>query len=151
MSPVYNMSRLSAQLRCTSVLFTSSRAVPLGLLNLRPGRIESALFYAAELYLGNGSARKTTLRSFRCSRNQRNRWSWGRERDPELRLALTTSIRLKQASGTPACAAGWYLTAGKWCPQPPTPTSRPTPRGVSSAIDGGVRQDHGLLRRCFWE
>ena len=28
-----------------------------------------------------------------------------------------------------------------------TPTSRPKPRGVSNAIDGGARHDHGVVRR----
>ena len=40
-----------------------------------------------------------------------------------------------------------HLTPGKWPAPAATPTSRPKPRGVSSAIDGGARHDHGLVRR----
>ena len=40
-----------------------------------------------------------------------------------------------------------HLTAGKWRSPAVTPTSRPKPRGVSNAIDGGAHRGHGLVRR----
>ena len=40
-----------------------------------------------------------------------------------------------------------HLTTGKRRSPAVTPTSRPKPRGVSNAIDGGARHDHGLVRR----
>ena len=40
-----------------------------------------------------------------------------------------------------------HLTQRKWPTQAVTPTSHPKPRGVSSAIDGGARRGHRLVRR----
>ena len=47
------------------------------------------------------------------------------------------------------CVRGGVIDeiARSWRPPAVTPTSRPKPRGISNAIDGGAHRGHGLVRR----